>query len=250
MNRAPLIPFAAALLVVGTGGCASWEPGAAAAAAQASAERSDGLPQAQIAPQAAVSPQAGIAHVAPAASSDRPSPATGSTAPAASLPARAKQVTRGAPAPRAAEPSADLRRASTPVRAGSAAADGAGPSVTTFVFSDAPAPVRRDAAAVDAPRAAPDRVPGGFNPYGLKFVPGAYRCELGRSVQVRAVSGDLRTAVLRWGADEYTLRAVDARSGALRYEDPASGLAWIVLREASMLLDMRAGQRLANACRA
>ncbi len=133
--------------------------------------------------------------------------------------------------------------------AGPAAPAGAGPTVSTFVYSDAPAPVRRDAAGREPARAATDRVPEGFNPYRIAHAPGAYRCELGRSVHVRTVSADQRTAVLRWGGDEHTLRAVEARSGALRYEDPASGLAWIVLRDRSMLLDMRAGQRLANACR-
>ena len=123
-----------------------------------------------------------------------------------------------------------------------------GPGVTTFVFSDAPVPVRREAARNDAPVAAP-RVPEGFNPYRIAYVPGAYRCELGRSVQVRTVSADLRTTELRWAGGDYTLRSVEARSGALRYEDAASGLAWIVLKDRSMLLDTRAGQRLANACR-
>jgi hypothetical protein len=131
-----------------------------------------------------------------------------------------------------------------------AATGGAGPTVSTFVYSDAPAPVPREAAGRDAAHAAPShRVPTGFNPYRIAHAPGAYRCELGRRVHVRTVSADLRTAVLRWGRDEHTLRAVEARSGALRYEDPASGLAWIVLHDRSMLLDMRAGQRLANACR-
>jgi hypothetical protein len=244
MNRVPLIPLAVALLLAGASGCASRLPGTAAVPEPASAVRPDGPPQAEAVPEADV-PPAAIAEA-----TDRSPPASGAAPTPAVAAARKKSAARGAPPPRAAEPPADLRRASTAVRVGSGSADGAGPTVTTFVFSDAPSPVRRDVAGVDAPRAAAGRVPAGFNPYGLKFAAGAYRCELGRSVQVRTVSGDLRTAVLRWGADEYTLRAVDARSGALRYEDPASGLAWIVLREASMLLDMRAGQRLANACRA
>lgn len=124
-----------------------------------------------------------------------------------------------------------------------------GPGVTTFVFSDAPAPVRREAARNEAPAAAP-RVPEGFNPYRIAYAPGAYRCELGRSVQVRTVSADLRTTELRWAGGDYTLRSVEARSGALRYEDADSGLAWIVLKDRSMLLDTKAGQRLANACKA
>ncbi len=143
----------------------------------------------------------------------------------------------------AAEPASTAR--------GAQGAQGAssGPGVTTFVFSDAPAPVRREAVRTEAPAAAP-AAPKGFNPYRIAHAAGAYRCELGRSVQVRTVSADLRTATLRWAGGDYTLRSVDARSGALRYEDADSGLVWIVLKDRSMLLDAKAGQRLANACRA
>jgi hypothetical protein len=123
--------------------------------------------------------------------------------------------------------------------------------VTTFVFSDAPAPVRREGARGEAaPARDSARVPEGFNPFRITYAPGTYRCELGRSVQVRTVATDQRSTVLRWGESDYTMRSVDARSGALRYEDPAAGLVWIVLKDRAMLLDTRAGQRLANGCRA
>ena len=38
------------------------------------------------------------------------------------------------------------------------------------------------------------------------------------------------------------------RIGALRYEDDASGLVWIVIVGKSMLLDTRQGKQLANDC--
>ena len=99
--------------------------------------------------------------------------------------------------------------------------------------------------------AAPQSGPApGLNPYRIPFKSGAYRCELGRSVHVRQVSSDQRTAVLQWERRDYTLHAVNARSGALRYEDAESGLVWIVIHGKSMLLDSKAGQRLADACRA
>ncbi|RPH45271.1 MAG: hypothetical protein EHM87_07055 [Burkholderiales bacterium] len=125
--------------------------------------------------------------------------------------------------------------------------------MTTYTYSDAPVAVRRadgQNAGRDVPAGRPAAVPAGFNPYRIAMPAGAYRCELGRSVQVRDVSADMRTAVLRWGSRDYTLQAVHARSGALRYEDANSGLAWIVIPGTSMLLDTREGQRLANACRA
>jgi hypothetical protein len=91
--------------------------------------------------------------------------------------------------------------------------------------------------------------PPGFNPHRIAFKPGTYRCELGQHLQIRTVSADQQTAVLQWRQRDYTLRAVDARSGALRYEDASSGLVWLMIHGKSMLLDARQGQRLADACR-
>jgi hypothetical protein len=88
-----------------------------------------------------------------------------------------------------------------------------------------------------------------FNPHGFPFPVGIYRCDLNRSVDVREVAHDMRTATVRWNKKDYVLRAVTARSGALRYEDPASGLVWIVVVGKSMLLDTKQGRQLANDCR-
>lgn len=89
----------------------------------------------------------------------------------------------------------------------------------------------------------------GFNPHGFTVPAGIYRCDLGRSVHVRQVSPDMLSAVVHWNKKDYTLRAVNARSGALRYEDAASGLVWLVIVGKSMLLDTRQGKQLANDCR-
>lgn len=89
-----------------------------------------------------------------------------------------------------------------------------------------------------------------FNPAGLPFKAGIYRCELDRKVDVRSVATDLQSAVVQWDRREYTLRAVNTQSGALRYEDSESGLVWLVIVGKSMLLDTKAGRQLANECRA
>ncbi|MGD9945599.1 MAG: hypothetical protein AB7L76_18875 [Burkholderiaceae bacterium] len=88
-----------------------------------------------------------------------------------------------------------------------------------------------------------------FNPHGFRFPTGVYRCELNRSVHVRHVTPDLQSAVVHWNKKDYTLRAVNARTGALRYEDAASGLTWLVIVGKSMLLDTKNGKQLANECR-
>jgi hypothetical protein len=85
---------------------------------------------------------------------------------------------------------------------------------------------------------------------GSAFPPGVYRCELNQSVHVRTVSQDLKSAVIHWAKKDYTLQSVGTRSGALRFEDAASGLVWIMIPGKSMLLDSRKGQRLADECRA
>lgn len=260
MRRAPWTLSAFGVLLAGTtSGCASLWPAAGALEVPAAATAPAPGPSAPLAlspypeapPQGLPSaPLLAEAPIAPAAA-DRGAP---SASPIASAPSGARAAPRAAPGARPTRGAADARPVPAAARAGQQAAerpaaDTAGPTVTTFVYADAPAPVRREATRNAAPAAPAGRVPEGFNPYRIAFAPGAYRCELGRSVQVRTVSADLRTTVLGWGREEYTLRSVDARSGALRYEDPASGLVWIVLKDRSMLLDTRAGQRLANACR-
>jgi hypothetical protein len=83
----------------------------------------------------------------------------------------------------------------------------------------------------------------------LRMGPGLYRCDSNRYVAVRRVADDGKTAVLFWNQREHTLKAVDTPSGALRFEDTASGLTWITIVGKSMLLDTRKGQQLANECR-
>jgi len=96
---------------------------------------------------------------------------------------------------------------------------------------------------------AADGEPPAFNSAGLSFKAGNYRCELNRSVNVRHVDPDMKSAVVHWDRRDYTLRAVNTQSGALRYEDAASGLVWLVIVGKSMLLDTRQGQQLANECK-
>lgn len=107
-------------------------------------------------------------------------------------------------------------------------------------------------AAVQAPAFAADEEPvqiASFNPHGFKFPTGTYRCDLHRQVLVRQVSPDMQSAVVNWNKRDYTLRAVNARSGALRYEDTVSGLTWLVIVGKSMLLDTKQGKQLANDCK-
>lgn len=88
-----------------------------------------------------------------------------------------------------------------------------------------------------------------INPHGLPHKTGVYRCELDRSVHVRDVATDMRSAVLRWEKKDYEMHAAETSTGALRYEHRPSGLVWIVIVGKSMLLDSKVGRQLANECR-
>ncbi len=89
----------------------------------------------------------------------------------------------------------------------------------------------------------------GFNPHGIPFAAGVYKCELNRSVHIRSVAPDMQSAVISWNKKDYVLKAVNALSGALRYEDAGSGLVWLIIVGKSMLLDIKNGKQLANECR-
>jgi hypothetical protein len=83
----------------------------------------------------------------------------------------------------------------------------------------------------------------------VQVAAGLYRCELKETVQVKSVSADQRSAVIHWKKKDYAMQSVPTRSGALRFEDAASGLVWIIIPAKSMLLDSQKGQRLADECR-
>lgn len=93
-------------------------------------------------------------------------------------------------------------------------------------------------------------IPASPDPGGRFVVePGLYRCELNRRVLVRRIADDGRSVVVNWLNKDHTLVAVVSRAGALRFDDAATGLAWITIPGKSMLLDTKKGQQLANECR-
>ena len=83
----------------------------------------------------------------------------------------------------------------------------------------------------------------------LNLEPGLYRCELNRRVVLRRIAPDGQSLVINWLGKDATLQAVQARTGALRFENTPAGLVWLVIVGKSMLLDSRQGRTLANECR-
>ncbi len=167
------------------------------------------------------------------------------------------------PVPPSATPSATP---SAPAIAPAPALGSAAPAVVPAFGTPAPAVTPAPAATVAPPPGLGIGAPPGIGvvpptgpvaapppaadvPFVIAFHAGVYKCELGRSVHVREITTDRRTITLQWSRKDYTLAAVEARTGALRFEDAASGFVWIVIPAKAMLLDTRSGRQLANECR-
>ncbi len=103
--------------------------------------------------------------------------------------------------------------------------------------------------ALSTPLAALAATTAGHSAGGLTLSPGVFKCELNKSVHVQKVSDDRTSAVLKWENRDYTMRAVNTNTGALRYEDSKTGMVWLMISGKSMLLNAKQGQRLADECR-
>lgn len=77
---------------------------------------------------------------------------------------------------------------------------------------------------------------------------GMYHCDLKRRVELLNVHPNRRGATLRWKQRVFNMKAVQAKTGAVRLEDTRSGLVWISIVGKSMLLDTQNGKQLANDC--
>ena len=80
-----------------------------------------------------------------------------------------------------------------------------------------------------------------------KVVLGTVPCELGAKVVVKQDSNPGRF-VLELGRQTFRMEPTLTTTGAIRLEDPATGVVWLQLGNKSMLLNQRIGKRLADAC--
>jgi hypothetical protein len=117
----------------------------------------------------------------------------------------------------------------------------------------APAPVAAAPAPAPAPSAASQAAAAGAAAaqsavtWGTKPVVGRFSCDVGRSVTVSAK--DDNNVDLNWQGKNYAMAKVPTSSGAMRFEDKASGLVWIQIPSKSMLMDSKAGRQLAQDCK-
>ena len=80
-----------------------------------------------------------------------------------------------------------------------------------------------------------------------KVVLGTVPCELGAKVVVKQDSSPGRF-LLELGRQSFRMEPTLTTTGAIRLEDPATGVVWLQLGNKSMLLNQRLGKRLADAC--
>ncbi len=73
-------------------------------------------------------------------------------------------------------------------------------------------------------------------------------CELGQTVQLRPDAKEAGLFHLRHQQRHFRMRPVISRTGAIRLEDEKAGAVWLQLSNKSMLMDQKAGRRLADVC--
>jgi hypothetical protein len=73
-------------------------------------------------------------------------------------------------------------------------------------------------------------------------------CEFAQSVDVEPLAGQPGRFSVVHGKLRYTMSPQETTSGAVRLEDRTRGVVWIQIPAKSMLMDMKAGRRLVDAC--
>lgn len=77
---------------------------------------------------------------------------------------------------------------------------------------------------------------------------GRMPCELSAFVHVKPDPAGPGRFILEAGKQKFHMIPVVSLTGALRLEDQSAGAVWIQLGNKSMLMDQKAGRRLADAC--
>lgn len=77
---------------------------------------------------------------------------------------------------------------------------------------------------------------------------GKIQCELGADVTVTADEKNPGFFHVTAGKQRYYMHPVESRTGAIRMEDNLAGAMWLQLGNKSMLMNQKAGQRVADEC--
>ncbi len=77
---------------------------------------------------------------------------------------------------------------------------------------------------------------------------GTASCDAQQQITLQALAGQPGHFKLSHKKASYTMVPQETSSGAVRLEDPKSGLVWIQIPAKSMLMNTKLGQRVADAC--
>lgn len=77
---------------------------------------------------------------------------------------------------------------------------------------------------------------------------GKAQCELGADVTVTADDKKPGFFTVSTKGQKYRMHPVESRTGAIRLEDPRAGAMWLQLGNKSMLMNQKAGLRIADEC--
>lgn len=102
-------------------------------------------------------------------------------------------------------------------------------------------------ASVAAPKHTAEK-PAPIEEKSTGLITGNFKCALGHRIDVTSDAAQNDAIMVTWKGHPYSLRAVDTTTGALRYEDTKSGMVWLQIAKKSMLLNIKAGQQVANDC--
>ena len=81
-----------------------------------------------------------------------------------------------------------------------------------------------------------------------RIIAGPVSCEKGASVHLKPHAASEGRFVLTHGQQKFVMEPTLTTTGALRLEDPLTGVVWLQLANKSMLLNQRLGKRLADGC--
>ncbi|HEY4080955.1 MAG TPA: hypothetical protein VGM81_09680 [Burkholderiaceae bacterium] len=109
-------------------------------------------------------------------------------------------------------------------------------------------PAKKQAAKpAPVPAALPDALPEQIEAAKLAYL-GQYECELKQSIMIEPHTAKEGYVDVHWEKQTFTMKPVLSSTGALRLEDVTGRTLMIQIANKSMLLDVKAGQRLVDDC--
>lgn len=108
--------------------------------------------------------------------------------------------------------------------------------------------VKRPAPAAAAPATADEPLSDAQREIARHVFTGRADCEFAQTVDVQPLAGQPGRFSVVQGKLRYTMSPQETTTGAVRLEDRVRGVVWIQIPAKSMLMDMKAGRRLVDAC--